>query len=415
MFSDRLLEQCEYSTEMRVRLEKFVGRRTVTIVTFSLLALVVLVGLLGPLLAARAAWRIPSVVGELVGGLLIGASGFGLIDPTDGTVTLLANIGFGLTMVVVGSHIPVRDPAVRAALARGALGAVLVGVAAAVLAWLVASLFGTGHAALYAVLIASSSAALVLPMLQGSGLGGRTTAQLVAQIAIADVVCIVALPMVLAPARVAQVALTGFGIALAGALLAVLLIRWGHTPLRERLHRFSEKRRFALELRLSLLILFALAAVAQLASVSIMVAGFTLGLVLAAAGEPRRLARQLFGITEGFFGPFFFVWLGASLNLRGLIEHPAMLLLGVCLGTAALLAHLAARLAGLPLFQAAAAAGQLGVPIAAVTLGIQAGVLVGGEDAGILLGALVTVAVSAVATGMLTGPAHIVLSAGEGT
>ncbi|WP_234407342.1 cation:proton antiporter [Microterricola viridarii] len=383
-----------------------------TTVTFTLLALVVLVGLLGPLLAARARWRIPAVVGELAGGLLIGSSGLGLLDSTDGTVTLLANIGFGLTMVVVGSHVPVRDPAVRAAIGPGALGAALVGLGAVVLAILMAGVFGTGHAALYGVLIASSSAALVLPMLQSSGLGGRSTAQLVAQIAIADVACIVALPMVLAPARVLQVALTGLGIAVAAALLALLLIRFGRTDLRERLHHFSEERGFALELRFSLLVLFAFASVAQLGSVSIMVAGFALGLVLAAAGEPRRLARQLFGITEGFFGPFFFVWLGASINLHGLISHPQMLLLGVSLGAAAVLAHLAARLARLPLLQAAASAGQLGVPVAAVTLGLQSGVLVSGEDAGILLGALVTVVASAVATGMLARANH---GAGEGT
>ena len=44
-----------------------------------------------------------------------------------------------------------------------------------------------------------------------------------------------------------------------------------------------------------------------------MLAGFALGLSISGVGEPRRLARQLFGITEGFFGPLFFVWLGAGL------------------------------------------------------------------------------------------------------
>lgn len=367
--------------------------------SFSLLALVVLVGLLGPLLAARAAWRIPVVVGELAGGLVIGASGLGLVDPHGDAFALLANIGFGLTMMVVGSRIPVRDPVVRKSLGRGALGALLVGVVAAGLAVLVSALLGTGHAALYGVLIASSSAALVLPMLQSAGVRGTSMAQLVAQIAIADLACIVALPLILNPGHVAQVALAGLIIAAVAVALAVGLIALGRTDLRERLHDFSERRRFALELRISLLMLFALAAVAEAASVSILLAGFSLGLVLAAAGEPRRLARQLFGITEGFFGPLFFVWLGASIDVRGVATHPGMILLGVALGASAVVAHLAGRAAGLPWIQAVASAGQLGVPVAAVTLGIQTGVLAPGEDAGILLGALITVAVSAVATG----------------
>ena len=62
--------------------------------------------------------------------------------------------------------------------------------------------------------------------------------------------------------------------------------------------------------RISLILLYILCALAVTTHVSIMLAGFALGLVLSGIGEPRRLARQLFGITEGFFGPLFFVWLG---------------------------------------------------------------------------------------------------------
>jgi hypothetical protein len=49
------------------------------------------------------------------------------------------------------------------------------------------------------------------------------------------------------------------------------------------------------------IVLFALAAPAVNTRVSIMLAGFALGLVIAVVGEPRRPARQLWGITEGFF------------------------------------------------------------------------------------------------------------------
>ena len=236
--------------------------------SFALLALVVLVGLLGPLVAARVSWRIPVVIGELVGGLLIGSSGLHLVDSTDVSFQLLATIGFGLTMLVVGSRIPVRDPAVRAAFARGLTGAALVGIVAAVLGVAIATALGTGHAALYAVLMASSSAALVLPMLQSVGLRGASVAQLVAEIAIADVICIVALPLVVAPERAATAAVVALVIAAMAVVLSIVLSRLGH--LRRRFHQYSERRRSALELRFSLLVLFAFAAIAQLAHVSIM-------------------------------------------------------------------------------------------------------------------------------------------------
>ncbi|CAN5235859.1 cation:proton antiporter [soil metagenome] len=365
--------------------------------SFSLLALIVLVGMLGPLLAARASWRVPVVVGELLGGILIGTSGFQLVDPTVDDFRLLANIGFGLTMVVVGSQIPVRDAAVRGSLARGLLGAAVVGAAASVFGVTLSAVFNTGHAAIYVVVLASSSAALVLPMMQVLGLRRTSLTQLVAQIAVADLVCIVALPLVVVPDRALEAALGVLVIGAAAIVLVVVLQRLARTDIRARLHRYSEQRQFALELRFSLLVLFSFAAIAQFANLSIMLAGFALGLVLAAIGEPHRLARQLFGITEGFFGPLFFVWLGASLDLRTFAGHPAMILLGVLLGLAAVLAHLASRWARLPWSQSLASAGQLGVPVAAVTLGLQTGVLAPGEDAAILLGALITIAASALA------------------
>jgi len=59
--------------------------------------------------------------------------------------------------------------------------------------------------------------------------------------------------------------------------------------------------------------------------------------------------------------------------------------------------HTAARLLGQPLSLAMLAAAQLGVPVAAATVGVQLHVLAPGEPAALLLGALVTVLVTPVA------------------
>ncbi|WP_431218959.1 cation:proton antiporter [Leifsonia xyli] len=380
--------------------------------TAASLALVVAVALLGPLLSARAVWRIPVVVGELAGGLLIGDTGLRLVDPQQDGFRLLATIGFGLTMVVVGSQIPLRDPRLLSASAgRGIVGAVLVGVAATALAALLAAVFGTQHTAVYAVVLASSSAAVILPMLGSvglvsTGLGTASLGQLISQIAVADLVCIIALPFAVAPEHAGASVIGALVIAVVATALAFVLIRLGRTDVRRRIHHYSERRRFALELRLSMLVLFVFAAIAQAAQLSILLAGFALGLVLSAVGEPHRLSRQLFGMTEGFFGPLFFVWLGASLDLRELGAHPAMALLGVALGAAAVFAHAVSRAAGLPWPQAVVSAGQLGVPVAAVALGLQAGGLLPGEGAALLLGALISVVASALAVRVVVRRAH---------
>ena len=371
------------------------------------LALIGAVALCGPLLAWSNSWRIPVIIGELIAGVVIGTTGTHWIDPQDHTLTFLANIGFAMVMFVAGSHVPVRDRALVRGI-RPALAHVAAVVAVAiVLAIVVAHVFGTGHAALYAVLFASSSAAIIMPMVQSLKLSGPVLTRLIPQVAVADAACIVALPLVLEPANAGRAALGALAVIACGAAVFGLL-RWcDRRGWLKTVHDKSKERGFALELRLSLLILLLLAALAQVTQVSIMLAGFCLGLAVAGVREPRRLTRQLFGLTEGLFGPIFFVWLGASLNLRDLVAHPLMIVLGVVMALAAFVAHAVTTLFKVPLSAALVAAAQIGVPVAAVAAGTQMGVLAPGEGAALLLGALLTIAVSAIAGRRLAGSARM--------
>jgi Kef-type K+ transport system membrane component KefB len=364
---------------------------------FDTLALLTAIGFAGPLLASVPRLRIPVVIGELLAGLIVGKTGFGVIDDTNPTLQLLANIGFALVMFVVGTHVPVRDPQLRSAAPRALLRAVVIGAVAAALGVGLAAAFGTGHAALYAVLMASSSAALALPVIDSLRLQGPEVLSVTVQIAIADAACIVLLPLVIDLRRAPIAALGGLSIAACAVVLFILLRALDRKGWRRRMHKYSEKQRFALELRTNLAVLFALAALAVSTHVSIMLAGFAFGLVIALAGEPRRLARQLFGITEGFFGPLFFVWLGASLQVRELGAHPKLILLGLGLGLGAVLAHCAGRLFGQPLTLAALSAAQLGVPVAAATVGNEEHLLVAGEASALMFGALLTIAATSIA------------------
>jgi Kef-type K+ transport system membrane component KefB len=364
---------------------------------FDTLALLVVVGLVGPLLASIPHLRVPVIVGELAAGLVIGRTGFGVVDDRNPTFALLANVGFALVMFVVGTHVPVRDATLRSSIPWAVARAVLVGAIAAGLGVGVAAIFSTGHAALYGVLIASSSAALALPVIDGLGLKGPSVLSVTTQIAIADTACIVLLPLVIDPGRAARAALGTAAVTACSVVVFIILRAGERSGWRKRVHDYSEEHRWALELRISLLILFSLAALAVGTHVSVMLAGFALGLVLAAIGTPRRLARQLFGITEGFFGPLFFVWLGASLQVRDLGADPRLILLGVALGVGAIVAHAAGSLLKQPFTLAVLSAAQLGVPVAAATIGTQNHLLRGGEPAALMLGALITIAGASIA------------------
>ncbi|WP_300679875.1 cation:proton antiporter [Nocardioides sp.] len=364
--------------------------------SFGELALIGLIGLLGPLLALPKRLHLPVVLGELAAGVVVGASGFGIVDASQETFGILADVGFALVMFVAGTHLPVRARSSSTVLVRGAVRAVLVGLVAVAFGVALARLFDLPHWSLYAVLIGSSSAALVLPTLDSLGLSGPKVGDLLPQVAIADAVCIVALPLAIDPAHAPRAALGALAVVATAAVMCAILWWLEHIGVRRRVHEVSERRRFALELRIQLVLLCAIAAVAVGTHVSIMLAGFTFGLAVNIVGEPRRLAKQLFALTEGFFGPLFFVWLGASLQLRNLGQHPSMLLLGVLLGLGSVLAHLAPRLLGQPIPLGLMAAAQIGVPSAAVTIGTQEGLLRAGEGSALMLGALVTIAFSVV-------------------
>ena len=232
-----------------------------------------------------------------------------------------------MLMLTVGMHLPLRDTRLAASLRSGGLLAGVVCVLALPGGLLAASIAGTGHAAVYVVLLASGSAAVLLPALQETGSADPDVMVVMAQVTIADVITILSVPIVLQPERFGHAALGGALVACA-TLLALGTARllaargWVH-----RMRRLSKQRHWALDLRLSLLVLFLLAWIAQKGGASILIAGFGAGVAVAVIGGPKRLSTQMRGVADGFFIPLYFVVLGAQLDLGGLVHHPAMLAL----------------------------------------------------------------------------------------
>ena len=97
---------------------------------FSMLAIIVLAGLVGPLLAFPRGLHVPVVIGPLIMGIVLGTTGVGYLDASDPTFTFLAQIGFGLVMFVAGTQVPVHDGDLRRSLGSGVARAALVGAGA---------------------------------------------------------------------------------------------------------------------------------------------------------------------------------------------------------------------------------------------------------------------------------------------
>jgi Kef-type K+ transport system membrane component KefB len=374
-------------------------------VTLLGLAGIIAISLVGPLLAVPRRYGAPIVVGELAVGVVLGRTGLRVIHPNDPILSFLAQAGFGLVMLVAGSHVPIGNHALRKAAGRGLLLAVGTGIVAVPVAAALSSMAHTHHTALYAVLLSSSSAAVIMPIVDGEGLKGDRVLTLMAQVAIADTACIVALPLAADPSKAGRAAV-GAVIVLAVAGLVYLVLReLADRNLITKLQKISVQHSFGLEMRVSLAALFALAGLAVNVHVSVMLAGFAFGLALSAIGTPRRLAGQLFAVTEGFLGPIFFIWLGASIDLRALADHPRLVILALSLAVATTAIHALARLFGQPLPLAVMACAQLGVPVAAVALGEQGSLLQPGEGGAILGAAVLTLVVAAVGGAYAKRPA----------
>ncbi len=360
--------------------------------SFGTLVVIVLAGLGGPLLGVSERRFVPVAIGEIIAGMIVGRAGLGVVDMANSSVAFLAQIGFAMLMLTAGMHVPLRDRRLVASLRTGALLAATVAALSPLAGLAAAAVAGGGHVAIYVVVLASGSAAVLLPALEEAGVSGRAALAVMAQVTIADVVTVLSVPIVLQPGRVTHAALGGVLIA-AGVLLALGVARalaghaWVH-----RVRRLSKQRHWALDLRLSLLVLFLLVWVAQRSGTSILIAGFGAGLLVAAIGGPKRLSTQMRGIAEGFFIPLYFVVLGAQLDLHGLLGAPRMIALAGVLAGCNVLIHLAAAAVVIhrPLAAGLAASAQLGVPAAVASLGLEEHVLSSAGATAIVLAALVS-------------------------
>ena len=373
--------------------------------SFGQLTLIILAGLLGPLVSASKKVSIPVVVGELIAGVGLGKTGAGLIKADNTTIAFLGNMGFAVLMMGAGMHVPLRNRALVKSLGRGAIGVVAAVVIGLGGGFLIANGLGFGHPAIWAVLLATGSAAIVLPALEEAGVDADRAILAMAWATVADVSTIVAVPLVMQPSRAVHAALGALAVtaaAIAVLLLARVLARAGAV---QALRQDSAARAWALDLRVSLIALFALCALAQGLGISIMIAGFAAGLIVAVEGGPHRLSDQVSGVAAGFLVPVFFVVLGASLDIRALVqsgkelELAAALIVGV--GAVHILAGLVIRA---PLWTSLVVSAQLGVPVAIVKLGLADHVLKPGEGGAIIAAALASLGLCAAGAALARRP-----------
>ena len=370
---------------------------------FEPLLVLIVAGLVGPLLASGRRPLIPAVIGELIAGIAIGRSGLGLIDATTPANALIYGLGFAMLMLVAGSHVDLRAPGLRANVRAGVIAAGVVALLSVPVGLVIGAVLEPGAPVLlFPVLLAGSSAAVAFPILEERGLLGPGVGLLLVWIPLADALTVLLMPLTLIGAAKIPEALGGDALIVAGTVAALWLgERVENSQLALTMRDRSQTRGWALQLRVTLLILVVLSLIATRTGGSTLLAGFGAGLVLARLREPTRLEVQLSGIAEGFFVPAFFVLIGSQLDLRALAGAPSAILLAVVMAGCALAIHLAAsRVVARPSWSGfgLAAAAQLGLPAAAASLGLGTGALSPAVAAAIVLAGCLTVLPASIGT-----------------
>lgn len=295
------------------------------------------------LLAAKAGQ--PRVLGELLAGVLLGASLFGLLDPTTPLLRGIAELGVVILLFQIGLHTDVRS------LARVGGSALTVGVVGVLLPFALgyasARWLGLGNlpavvcaAALTATSIGISARVLAdlgeLENVEGRVVLGAAVLDDVVGLVILSVVAALAAGGTVSPSGVVRTASIAVGFVVAALLLGKLVA----PPLFNLIARAEAEGTLGVA---GLAFALALASLAAWAGSATIMGAFAAGLVLHGAPQRHRVERAATSLGH-FFVPIFFASVGAAVDLRTLAD-PRVLAIGVALLLAGVVGKMAAGFA----------------------------------------------------------------------
>lgn len=274
---------------------------------------------------------VPGAVLEVVAGIVAGPSVLGWVR-VDAPVQVLSTLGLGMLLFLAGLEIDVdglRGPLARRAALAFALSAGL-GLLCGLLFWLAGATTGP---VLLGIVLMSTSAGLLLPLLKDAGEAGTEFGQLImTAAALAEIVPILLFSLLFsaeakAPAdRLASLAV--FLVLLAAIGLAVARVR--RLERLDRMLEYLSRRSAQLRVRATLTLALGCGVLAYQFGFASILGAFAAGLlvrIIEVSGRApnREFLVKLEGIGFGFLIPVFFISTGVAFQLGGLLRHPAAL------------------------------------------------------------------------------------------
>ncbi len=275
----------------------------------------------------------PGIVGEILAGVLIGPSVLGWIAPNE-FLRALADLGVMFLLFRVGLEVKASELMKVGGTAM--LVATLGVVAPFLMGWGILRAWGEPQveAIFTGAAMVATSVGITAQVLAGKGLLNEPASRMIlAAAVIDDVLGLLVLALVSSVAR-GKVNLAGLAITAVLALSFVFVVaKWGGRTVGQVVSRAHARLRVSeAYFALAMVVLFALAFLAEYVGVAAIVGAFLAGMALSETVDPRveHLAQ---GVTE-LLVPFFLAGIGMHLDVRGFTSSSVALLAVVILAAA---------------------------------------------------------------------------------
>jgi Kef-type K+ transport system membrane component KefB len=298
---------------------------------FGGLLVVVSVAFLAPfMLGLFPMLRLPSVVFEIVAGILIGPSVFGWVE-VDQTIEVLALIGLAYLLFLAGLEIEfsqLRGRLLRLALLGWAISFALAAVAGYGLK--LAGLVNTPL--LVAIILSATSLGVIIPVLADVGELNTKFGQLVlAAASIADFGAVILLSLFFSGESG-----PGSTAVLLSVFVGLLLVTFFVVRTAERSRRVEEDllrlqdSSAQIRVRAAMVLMIAFVALAESLGLEVILGSFAAGALLGLLDQDKRVTHPNFrtkleAMGFGFFIPVFFVTVGLRFDLQTLLDDPGNL------------------------------------------------------------------------------------------
>src|SRR5215475_8690254 len=307
------------------------GHSMLTISFNSVLIVAVIAVLVPVVLGLLPRLPVPGAVLEVIAGIVIGPSVLGWVR-VDAPVQVLSDLGLGMLLFLAGLEIDASR--LRGPLARLAGLAFGVSVVLALACGFAFHLAGQAtHPLLLAIILMSTSAGLLLPLLKDMGEEATKFGQLVmTAAALAEIVPIMLLSLFFSAAsKTTADQLVSLAVFL--ALLVLIGLTLGRVRRLQALDRMLDRledRSAQLRVRAALTLALACGVLAYRIGFASILGAFAAGLLVhlieVSGREPnKQFMDKLEGIGFGFLIPIFFISTGVAFQLQELVSHPSAL------------------------------------------------------------------------------------------